>query len=106
VGGYLEAKRIHDLCVEEGVSAFVGGMYETAFAKNANLALAGLSGIDLPCDIVPTERYYLTDVADSMPMLNGVMPVPYDSAGVGVDIDPDVIDSLSVLSHTVNLNSS
>jgi O-succinylbenzoate synthase len=29
VGGYLEARRIHDLCAEHGVPVWMGGMLET-----------------------------------------------------------------------------
>ena len=39
VGGYLEARRIHDLCVELGVPVWCGGMLETGIGRAANAAL-------------------------------------------------------------------
>jgi O-succinylbenzoate synthase len=40
VGGYLEAKKIHDLCLSRGVPVWCGGMLETGIGRAANLALA------------------------------------------------------------------
>ena len=51
VGGYLEARRIHDLCLERGVPVWCGGMVETGIGRAANAALAALPGFTLPGDI-------------------------------------------------------
>jgi len=48
VGGYLESKRIHDLCLSRGVPVWCGGMLETGIGRAANLALAALPGFTLP----------------------------------------------------------
>ena len=50
VGGYLEAKRIHDVCVAHGVPVWCGGMLETGIGRAANVALASLPGFTLPGD--------------------------------------------------------
>ena len=47
VGGVLEAKRIHDLCLERGVPVWCGGMLETGVGRALNLALAALPGFTL-----------------------------------------------------------
>ncbi len=47
VGGYLEAVRIHDLCVAKGVPVWCGGMLETGIGRAANAALAALPGFTL-----------------------------------------------------------
>ena len=44
VGGYLEARAIHDLCRARGVPVWCGGMLETGLGRAANLALASLPG--------------------------------------------------------------
>ena len=36
VGGWIEARRVHDRCVELGVPVWVGGMLETAIGRAAN----------------------------------------------------------------------
>ncbi len=48
VGGYLEAVRIHDLCVAKGIPVWCGGMLETGIGRAANAALAALPGFTLP----------------------------------------------------------
>ena len=48
VGGYLEAKAIHDLCLDRGVPVWCGGMLETGIGRAANVALAALPGFTLP----------------------------------------------------------
>jgi O-succinylbenzoate synthase len=40
VGGYLEAIRIHDACLERDVPVWCGGMLETGLGRAANVALA------------------------------------------------------------------
>jgi o-succinylbenzoate synthase len=44
VGGYLEARRIHDVCAAHGVPVWCGGMLETGLGRAANVALAALPG--------------------------------------------------------------
>ena len=48
VGGYLEARRIHDVCQAHGVAVWCGGMLETGIGRAANVALAALPGFTLP----------------------------------------------------------
>ncbi|MEK9809020.1 MAG: enolase C-terminal domain-like protein, partial [Candidatus Nanopelagicales bacterium] len=50
VGGYLEAKAIHDLCVQCDIPVWCGGMLETGIGRAANVALAALPGFTLPGD--------------------------------------------------------
>ncbi|MEJ7719621.1 MAG: enolase C-terminal domain-like protein [Ilumatobacteraceae bacterium] len=44
VGGYLEARRIHDACAAREVAVWCGGMLETGIGRAANVALAALAG--------------------------------------------------------------
>ena len=48
VGGYLEAVRIHDLCLAKGIPVWCGGMLETGIGRAANAALAALPGSRCP----------------------------------------------------------
>ena len=62
VGGYLEARAVHDVCVAEKVPVWCGGMLETGLGRAANLALASLPGFSLPGDISASDRYFREDV--------------------------------------------
>ena len=62
VGGYLEARRIHDVCAANGIPVWCGGMLETGIGRAANVALAALPNFTLPGDTSASNRYYLRDI--------------------------------------------
>lgn len=88
VGGLSEARAIHDLCREQGVPVWCGGMLETGIGRASNLALASLPGFTLPGDISATDRYYLEDITEERFTLNpdSTIDVP-DGPGLGVRIN-------------------
>ncbi|RII14224.1 o-succinylbenzoate synthase [Streptomyces sp. YIM 130001] len=95
VGGYLEARRIHDVCAAHGVPVWCGGMLETGLGRAANVALAALPGFTLPGDTSASDRYYRTDITAPFVLADGHLPVP-DGPGLGVTPDPDVLKEVTV----------
>jgi O-succinylbenzoate synthase len=93
VGGYLEAKRIHDLCLKRGVPVWCGGMLETGVGRAANVALAALPGFTLPGDTSASDRYFRHDITPPFVLDDGRLPVP-TAPGIGVDVIPEVLDRL------------
>jgi o-succinylbenzoate synthase len=94
VGGWLEARRIHDRCVELGVPLWVGGMTETGVGRAANLAVAGLPGMALPSDHDPVGRFD-PDLADPRPPVDGLVPLP-TGPGAGAAPAPGLLASATV----------
>ncbi len=94
VGGYLEARRVHDVCVAAGVPVWCGGMLETGIGRAANLALASLPGFTLPGDISGSDRYFHRDLTAPFVARGGTMAVP-TGPGLGVDVDRVVLDELT-----------
>jgi O-succinylbenzoate synthase len=94
VGGYLEAKKIHDLCYSRGVPVWCGGMLETGIGRAANLALAALPGFTLPGDTSASARYFRRDVTTPFVLRDGHLDVP---TGVGIGVEPDLnfLDSIT-----------
>lgn len=86
VGGYLEARRIHDVALANGVAVWCGGMLETGVGRAANAALAGLPGFTLPGDISGSDRFYEQDITEPIVMTDGSVPVP-TGPGFGVTVD-------------------
>jgi O-succinylbenzoate synthase len=98
VGGYLEAVRIHDLCLDRGIPVWCGGMLETGIGRAANAALAALPGFTLPGDISASTRFYARDiVTEPITVVDGHVAVP-TSSGLGFDIDHTFLDE--VTTHT------
>jgi O-succinylbenzoate synthase len=102
VGGYLEAKKIHDLCYERGVPVWCGGMLETGIGRAANLALAALPGFTLPGDTSASARYFQRDVTAPFILRDGHLDVP-TGPGIGIDPDLDYLDSITSRRDTFSI---
>jgi len=85
VGGYLEARRIHDVAAAHGIAVWCGGMLETGIGRAANVALAALPGFTLPGDTSASDRYYKTDITEPFVLADGHLDVP---SGPGIGIAP------------------
>ena len=94
VGGYLEARRIHDVCRANDVPVWCGGMLETGIGRAANLALAALPGFTLPGDTSGSNRYYAHDITAPFVVENGTLAVP-TGPGIGIVPDPDALDAVT-----------
>ncbi|MET9271993.1 o-succinylbenzoate synthase [Kribbella sp. NPDC003557] len=94
VGGYLEARRIHDVCVAHGVPVWCGGMLETGIGRAANVALAALPGFVLPGDTSASGRYYRTDITEPFVLADGHLAVP-TGPGVGVSPVPELLEEVT-----------
>ncbi|MGH3320683.1 MAG: o-succinylbenzoate synthase [Streptosporangiaceae bacterium] len=100
VGGFLEARRVHDVCAAHGVPVWCGGMLETGVGRAANVALAALPGFTLPGDTSASGRYYATDVTAPFTLVDGCLEVP-NGPGTGVDIRDDVLADLGASRETL-----
>jgi O-succinylbenzoate synthase len=106
VGGYLEAVRIHDLCLARGVPVWCGGMLETGIGRAANAALAALPGFTLPGDISASSRFYARDiVTEPITITDGHVTVP-TSPGLGFEIDDEALDAVTTTRSVIPGGSS
>src|SRR5438876_6638815 len=94
VGGYLEARRVHDVCAAHSVPVWCGGMLETGIGRAGNVALAALPDFTLPGDTSASDRYYLEDVTEPFVMRNGRLRVP-EGPGLGVDPVLEILESVT-----------
>jgi O-succinylbenzoate synthase len=94
VGGYLEARRIHDVCAANGVPVWCGGMLETGIGRAANVALAALPDFTLPGDTSASDRYFARDVTEPFVLRDGHVAVP-TGPGLGVTPELDYLDGIT-----------
>ncbi|TKK78983.1 o-succinylbenzoate synthase [Herbidospora galbida] len=94
VGGYLEARKIHDLAAAHGVAVWCGGMVETGIGRAANIALAALPGFTLPGDVSASDRFYRTDITEPIVLVDGHVAVP-TGPGLGVAPIPDLLERVT-----------
>jgi O-succinylbenzoate synthase len=100
VGGYLESRRVHDVCLANGVPVWCGGMLESGLGRAANLALAALPGFTLPGDISATERYFARDITRHFELRDGQLELP-EGPGIGVEPVLDVLEEVTSWRSTV-----
>jgi len=95
VGGYLEARRVHDVCAERNVPVWCGGMLETGLGRAANVALAALPNFTLPGDTSASGRYYAQDIVEPFVLDGGTLAVP-TGPGLGVSPLSDALEQFTV----------
>ncbi len=101
VGGYLEARRIHDLCQAQGVPVWMGGMLETGIGRAGNVAMAAMPNFTLPGDTSASDRYYHRDITEPFVLRDGRLDVP-TGPGLGVAVDREYLEEITHWKETVS----
>jgi O-succinylbenzoate synthase len=92
VGGALETIAIHDLCMENGVGVWCGGMLETGIGRAFNIALASKENFIYPSDMSPFDEFYSEDlVSDSHKVTSDGHVKVRTNPGLGYKINDKVI---------------
>ncbi|MGE6628757.1 o-succinylbenzoate synthase [Bacillus sp. NPDC077027] len=87
VGGLTEALKIHQLCKEQQVPVWCGGMIETGISRAQNVALASLPQFTIPGDISASSKYWEQDIIyPEIKVKNGFIQVPSEP-GMGVEVN-------------------
>ncbi|MGE0878221.1 MAG: o-succinylbenzoate synthase [Acidimicrobiia bacterium] len=95
VGGYLEAKAVHDVVMARRGTLWCGGMLETGVGRAAALAVASLPGCTLPADLSASDRYWADDITAPFVLRDGGLDVPA-GAGIGVTVRRDAVRNAAV----------
>jgi o-succinylbenzoate synthase len=101
VGGFSEARKVHDVCQDNNVPVWCGGMLETGVGRSHNIALSTMQNFRLPGDVSASKRYWAEDIIEP-----GVEVSPQgtitasDEPGTGYRIREDLIEKLAVRKET------
>jgi len=100
VGGYTEAKRVHDLCRARSVPVWCGGMLESGVGRAHNIAMSALPGFTLPGDVSASRRYWDEDIIEPEVEVTpqGTIRVPA-APGLGYRVRRERIEKLTVRSE-------
>lgn len=102
VGGFAEARRVHDAAQAVGIPVWCGGMLEAGIGRAHNVALATLPNFVLPGDVAASRRYWARDIivppVETTP--HGTIVVR-DEPGFGYELDRDFIQRITVREETV-----
>jgi len=102
VGGFAEAKKVHDVAQAAGIPVWCGGMLEAGIGRAHNIALATLPNFVLPGDVSASKRYWKQDIiqpaVETTPL--GTIEIR-DEPGFGYALDHDYIRSITVREESV-----
>ncbi|SDG06307.1 O-succinylbenzoate synthase [Sinosporangium album] len=89
-----EVRRAHDHCVASGWDIVCSGGQGTGLARAATVAVAGLPGCTLPCDVTQPPRSAQI-VTPAVGASGGVVAVPLTQPGLGHLVDEDRVRRLA-----------
>jgi O-succinylbenzoate synthase len=98
VGGLSASRAIHDFGARHQVPVWCGGMLESGVGRSYNVALASLPNFVLPGDLSPSARYWERDIVTPEWTMSaeGMVRVPSEVPGIGVVVDVDRVENLTV----------
>jgi O-succinylbenzoate synthase len=96
VGGFREARLIHDAAQAAGIPVWCGGMLESGIGRAHNIALSTLPNFMLPGDVSASHRYWTRDVirppVETTPQ--GSIRIS-DAPGFGYELDCDFLREIT-----------
>ncbi len=97
VGGFAEARRVHDAAERRNVPVWCGGMLESGVGRAHNIALATLPNFVLPGDVSASKRYWARDIIEPAVEVTprGTIEIR-DQPGFGYELDHDFIQHVTV----------
>jgi O-succinylbenzoate synthase len=96
VGGHVEARRVEQLCRENGIAVWCGGMLEAGIGRAHNIALSTLAGFTLPGDVSASARYWEEDIIEPpVTVTSRGTIVPPSAPGIGFGVKRERIEKLT-----------
>lgn len=97
VGGHVEARRVHDVCMARKVPVWCGGMLESGIGRAHNIHMSTLPDFTLPGDVSASKRYWKEDIIDPEVEVSheGLIRVP-PSPGLGYRVREALVERLTV----------
>jgi len=101
VGGFTEAKKVHDVAKRHGVPVWCGGMLESGVGRAHNIALSTLEGFRLPGDVSASKRYWKQDIIEPEVEVraDGMIGIS-DEPGTGYQVCEDLVQKFTVREET------
>jgi O-succinylbenzoate synthase len=102
VGGFSEARKVHDVAQRHNVPVWCGGMLESGVGRAHNIALSTLENFRMPGDVSASKRYWKEDIIEPEVEVssNGMIPIS-DAPGTGYRVREDLIQKFTVREETL-----
>jgi O-succinylbenzoate synthase len=97
VGGHTAARRIHDLCQQNNIPVWCGGMLETGIGRAHNIAMSTQPNFRLPGDVTASKRYWEEDIIEPEVTVSAQGTIrPPSGRGIGFAPKRELIEKLTV----------
>lgn len=97
VGGYREALAVHNVCRDNGIPVWCGGMLESGIGRAHNVALSSLENFSLPGDVAASKRYWAEDIIDPPVVVSSEGTIEQSrEPGIGYQIKKSVLENATV----------
>jgi len=103
VGGHTQSKLVEQVCRENNIAAWCGGMLESGIGRAHNIAISTLAGYTMPGDVSASKRYWHEDIISPEVEVSpeGTITAP-DGPGIGFEVRLDRIKKVSAKSVRIN----
>lgn len=96
VGGHSQSKLIEQICRENNIPVWCGGMLESGIGRAHNIAISTLAGYTMPGDVSAGKRYWYEDIIEPAVEVSpqGTIMAP-KGPGIGFEVRRDRIAKLA-----------
>lgn len=107
VGGFAEARKVHDVAQRYKAPVWCGGMLESGVGRAHNVALSTLDNFRLPGDVSASKRYWKEDIIEPEVTVSpaGTIAVS-DEPGTGYRVREDLVHKLTVREETIRAGTT
>ena len=97
VGGHSSARKVHDMCWQNNIPVWCGGMLEAGVGRAHNIAMSTLPNFTLPGDVSASARYWDEDIIEPEVEVtpHGTIHVP-TTPGLGYKLKRELVEKLTV----------
>jgi o-succinylbenzoate synthase len=107
VGGFTEARKVHNVCAAQKIPVWCGGMLESGVGRAHNIALSTLENFRLPGDVSASKRYWKEDIIEpEVEVTPKGTIVVRDEPGTGYRVRENLIKKLAVRKETIRAKST
>jgi O-succinylbenzoate synthase len=104
LGGHKEVRDVHDVCRDNGVPVWCGGMLESGIGRAHNVALSSLENFSLPGDVSASRRYWSEDIIEPPVEVSTHGQITQrGDPGIGYRVKEDLIERLTERSQVFSV---
>jgi O-succinylbenzoate synthase len=100
VGGHRAARAVQDVCLDNGIPVWCGGMLESGIGRAHNIAMSSLDNFKLPGDVTASKRYWEHDIIDPEVVVDNDGRIAQSSdSGFGYRVNEDRLSEFTMRSQ-------